>query len=186
MYVDKTAADTISGLHLTSSSYKQAIKLLTDLFASKQFIVSSYMNTLFKLSTTEVMDLTKLRYLFDQVESTIRSLQSVGITPESYESFVAPPPPPPLMSKLPNELRLDINTRLPVSETSEREWKLEQLLDAFRKELQLRVKCNFVPSSSDKGDKSSLLRQRCLQPPTAATLYTENQEKHDRVCVLLG
>ena len=134
------------------------------------------MNTLFKLSAVEVMDLTKLRYLFDQVESTIRSLQSVGITPESYESFVAPL----FMSKLPNELRLNINKRLPVSETSETEWKLEQLLDAFRKELQLREKCNFVPSSLDKGDKSSSLRQRSFQPPTAATLYAENQEKHDR------
>ena len=121
------------------------MKLFTDRFANKQLIVSSYMNTLFKLSAVEVMDLTKLRYLFDHVESTIRSLQSVGITPESYESFAAPL----FMSKLPNELRLDINKRLPVSETSEREWKLEQLLDASRKELQLREKCNFVPSSLD-------------------------------------
>ena len=72
------------------------------------------MNTLFKLSAVEVMDLTKLRYLFDKVESTIRSHQSVGITREPYESFVAPL----FMSKLPNELRLDINKRLPVSETS--------------------------------------------------------------------
>ena len=79
------------------------------------------------------MDLTKLRYLFDQIELTIRSLQSSGITPESFESFVAPI----FMSKLPNESRLDINKRLPVSEESETEWKLEQLLDAFRKELQL-------------------------------------------------
>ena len=82
MYVYKTAADTISGLQLTSSNYKQAIKLLIDHFASKQLIVSSYMNTLFKLNAVEVMDLTTLRYLFDQVESTIRSFQSVGITPE--------------------------------------------------------------------------------------------------------
>ena len=87
------------------------------------------MNTLFKLSAVEVRDLTKLRYLFDQIESTIRSLQSVGITPESYESFVVPL----FMSKLPNELSLDINKRLPASETSETEWKLEQLLDALRK-----------------------------------------------------
>ena len=35
MDVDKTAADPISGLQLTSSNYKQAIKLLTDHFASK-------------------------------------------------------------------------------------------------------------------------------------------------------
>ena len=84
------------------------------------------MNTLFKLSAVEVMGLIKLRCLFDQVESTIRSLQSAGITPESYESFVAPL----FMSKLSNELRLDINKRLPVSKTSETEWKLEQLLDA--------------------------------------------------------
>ena len=111
------------------------------------------MEKLFKLNAVEVMDLTKLRYLFDQVESTIRSLPSVGITPESYESFVAPI----LMSKLPNEFGLDMNKRLPVSktsETSEAEWKLEQLLDAFRKELQLREKCNFVPSSLDKDDKA--------------------------------
>ena len=53
--------------------------------------------------------------------------------------FVAPL----FMSKLPNELRLDINKRLPLSETSETseaEWKLEELLDAFRTELQLREK----------------------------------------------
>ena len=140
------------------------------------------MYTLFKLSAVKVMDFAELRYLFDQVESTIRSLKPVGITPESYESFVAPL----FMSKLPNvcnELKLDINKRLPASETSETsetEWKLEQLLDALKKELQLREKCNFVPSSSDKGDKSSSLRQRSFQPPTAATLYTENQEKHDQ------
>ena len=60
MYVDKTAAETISGLQLTSSNYKQAIKLLTDCFASKQLIVSSYMNTLFKLSAVEVMVLLNL------------------------------------------------------------------------------------------------------------------------------
>ena len=62
------------------------------------------------------------------------------------------------MSKLPNELGLDINKRLPVSkisETSEAEWKLEQLFNAFRKELQLIEKCNFVASSLDKGSKSS-------------------------------
>ena len=52
--------------------------------------------------------------------------------------------------------------------------------DAFRKELHLREKCNFVSSSLDKGDKSSSLRQRSFQPLTAATLYTESQEKHDR------
>ena len=96
------------------------------------------------------------------------------------------------MSKLPNELRLDRNERLPVSETSETsdaEWKLAQLLDAFRKELQLREKYNFVPSSLDKGDISSLLRQRSFQPPTAAILYIENQEKHDQFtpwCVFCG
>ena len=108
IHVDKTAADTIPDLQLTSSNYEQAIKLLTDRFASKQRIMSSYMNTLFKLSAEEIMDLTKFRYLFDQVESTIRSLQSVRITPESYESFVAPL----FMSKLPNELRLDINKKI--------------------------------------------------------------------------
>ena len=52
--------------------------------------------------------------------------------------------------------------------------------DAYRKELHLREKCNFLSSSLDKGDKSSSLRQRSFQPPTAATLYTESQEKHDR------
>ena len=35
------------------------------------------------------MDFTKLTYLLDQVQATITSLQSVGITPESYESFDA-------------------------------------------------------------------------------------------------
>ena len=84
-------AGTISGLQLTSSNCKQAIKLLTDRFAGKQFIVSSYI-CLIKL--------------------TIRGLQSVGITPENFVALL-------FMSKLYTELRMGINKRLPGSETSE-------------------------------------------------------------------
>ena len=139
----------------------------------KEFISDNYLK---ELTISETTESTSVASYLDLLESTIRSLQSVGTTSESYESFVAPF----FMSKLPNELRLDINKKLPVFETSEKEWKFEQLLDAFRKKLQLREKCNFVPSSLNKGDRSSSLRQRSFQPPTAATIYTENQEKHDR------
>ena len=77
MYLEQSAADTISGLELNSANYHEAIKLLTNRFGNKQIIVRSYMDSLLKLPVVETMDLKKLRSLYDHIEGSVRSLSSV-------------------------------------------------------------------------------------------------------------
>ena len=143
MYLEQSAADTISGFELISTNYHEAIKLLTNKFGNKQIIVGSYMDSLLKLPAVDTMDLKKFRSLYDRIEGSVSSLSSVGIKPESYKSFVCPL----LMAKLPAEKRIEINKSMPGHdddiEDNDQIWELERLLQAFRNELQIREKCNY-------------------------------------------
>ena len=77
MYLERSPADTISGLELNSANYHEAIKLLTNRFSDKQIIVGSYMDSLLKLPAVETMDLKKLISLYDHIEGSVRRLASV-------------------------------------------------------------------------------------------------------------
>ena len=56
------------------------------------------------------------------------------------------------MAKLPAEIRIEINKRTPGHdddiEDNDQTWELERLLQAFRKELQIRENCNYVQLSN--------------------------------------
>ena len=166
MYLEQSAADTMSGLKLNSANYHEAIKLLTNRFGNKQIIVGSCMDSLQKLPVVETMDLKKLRSLYDHIEGSVRSLSSVGIKAE--------------MAKLPAEIRIEINKSMPGHdddiEDNDQTLELERLLQAFRKELQIREKCNCVPLSNKKEFTSASSSQQARHQPTVATLYTENDK----------
>ena len=66
------------------------------------------MDSLMKLPAAETIDLKKLRSIYDHTEGSARSLASVGIKPESYQSFVSIL----VKTKLPVEIRTEINKRL--------------------------------------------------------------------------
>ena len=165
MYLEQSAADTISGLELNSANYHEAIKLITNRFGNKQIIVGSYMDSLLELPAVETS-------FYDHIEGSVRSLPSVGIKPESYQSFVCPL----LMAKLPAEIRIEINKRLPGHdddiEDNDQTWELERLLQAFRKELQIREKRNYVPLSNEKEFISACSTKQARHQLTVATLYT--------------
>ena len=80
------------------------------------------------------------------------------------------------MAKLPAEIRIEINKSMPGHdddiEDNDQTWELERLLQAFRKELQIREKCNYVPSSNKKEFTSASSSQQARHQPTVATLYT--------------
>ena len=85
MYLEQSAADTISGLELNSANCHEAIKLLSNRFGNKNIIVGSY--SLLKLPAVETMYLKKVRSIYDHIEGSVRSLASAGIKPESYQSL---------------------------------------------------------------------------------------------------
>ena len=119
-----SAREIISGLTPISKNYKNAIQLLRDRFANPQVQVSAYMEQLYKLKHVESMsNVHDLRKLYDKVESSVRNLNSLGISSETYGTFLVPL----LTDKLPTSLQLSVAWKM----TSEI-WNLTDMMYYFK------------------------------------------------------
>ena len=152
-----SAAETINGFSLTKENYCEAIKLLKERYGNKQVVISSQMDSLLKLpEATSMGEVKKLRNIYDKLELHVRSPRNVGVSPDTYGSFLAPV----VMSKIPEELRIIITRGLPSGE-----WKLEPLLKIFNTELQLREKCTLVSGTGQRKEQHFSQRAYHLQLP---------------------
>ena len=89
--LQKSAADTISGLPLKRVNYKDVVDLLQSRYSNKQVTASSHKETLLQLPKVNTYEeLEKLRLVFDKTESVIHSLQRIGITLEMHGTFLTP------------------------------------------------------------------------------------------------
>ena len=169
---EKTAAETISGLPLTSSNYLEAIELLKARYSNKQIITSKHMDTLMQLpGVSSSEDLRKLRFIYDKTEGIVRSLQGIGITSETYGTFLIPV----IMEKLPPDLRLTLSRKLC------EEWDLNSLLKASGTELTLREKCSLTSGASatssrprEERSQQSHYRNNPRPPTTTSTLHNNS------------
>ena len=92
---------TIAGLSLTEENYKTAIDLLQERFA--QIIVNSHMDAMLKLNSVRTMvDIKKIRQIYDQVEIHVRGLQAQGVDSAQCGTLLIPI----VMAKIPEDLRL--------------------------------------------------------------------------------
>ena len=162
-------ANSISDFSFTGENYKEAIRLLTDRYGNKQVLISAQMEGLLKLpAATSINETKKLRDICDQLESHVRSLQNIAINSETYGSFLSPV----IMSKIREELRIAITRDL-----STEEWDLESMLQIFRKELQIREKCQFIPGHvSTREPRANYLPKRHATfelPSTTSALFTD-------------
>ena len=165
------AADTISGLPLTNSSYGEAVDLLGKRFGDKQIVISRHMENLMELpkiaSNTE---LRKLRNLYDKTEATVRSLKSLGVDTNGYSAFITPV----IMSKIPQELRLIVSRKMT------EEWSLEALLKELGEELSLREKCALAPVDGKVPPTEGRGKFHRPMPcqPTVATLIVNGDRRN--------
>ena len=82
--VSNDALEAISWLTLTDANYDEAIEILQTRFGNKQLIVNKHMEQLLAIEGVISQHDTKgLRYLYDVVESNVRSLKSLGVSAES-------------------------------------------------------------------------------------------------------
>ena len=133
-----TAAETISGLPLSRSNYNHAVDLLMKRFGSKQVIISKHIEMLMQLpKMNNSSDLKQLRQLLDKTEGAIRSLQGIGVSSETYGTFLTPV----LMAKMPQELRVILSRGM------SDEWDLDTVMKSFAEELQIRERCALGPVS---------------------------------------
>ena len=132
--LEGTAYDAIAGLSLSAANYAEAVQILHKRFGNKQLIISKHMEALLGIAAvTADHHLRDLRRLYDQAESNIRSLKSLGVELKSYGAMLSSM----LLSKLPPELRLIVSRTVPADELS-----MEVLLETFEQELLARERAN--------------------------------------------
>ena len=165
--LEGAAAETISGLPLTSSNYNHAV--LNKRFGSKQVIISKHIEMLMQLpKVSDTGDLKQLRQLLDKTESAVRSLQGIGISIDTYGTFLTPV----IMAKIPQELRLILSRGM------SDEWDLDTLIKSFAEELQIRERCALGPVTEqskmrEKREFGYGLRfGQSKRPPTSSTLVS--------------
>ncbi|XP_055943575.1 uncharacterized protein LOC129974831 [Argiope bruennichi] len=127
------AARAISGLTLTNENYDKAVEILKDRFGQRQAVISAYMNTLLSLQPIRRINNTAgLRNLYDEINNSIRSLESLGIDIDSYGNLLYP-----ILDRcIPVELMLLFN-RSQV-ERKVREPVVSDLLDFLKGEIEAR------------------------------------------------
>ena len=165
------AAETISGFSLTSENYEEAINLLKDRYGNKQVLISAHVESLLKLpAASTISDTKRLRAIYDRIESNVRSLKNIGIASETYGSFLGPV----IMAKIPEELRITLTRELPSND-----WKLEPMLEIFRKELQLREKCQCT-TGPPANSKDIRTKGGHGNQSTTHSLFTDTGEDEQR------
>ena len=168
-------AKTILGLPLSGSNYNHAVYLLMKRFGSKQVIIPKHIEILMQLpKLNNSNDLKQLRQLLDKTEAATRSLQGIGVSSETYETFLTPV----IMAKIPQELRLILSHGISC------EWDLDTVMKSLAEELQIRERCALGPVSKqtrklgvkEKRDFGFGFRHGQIRGlPTLSTLFS-NQE----------
>jgi hypothetical protein len=163
--VEGNAASAIDGFALTADNYESAVRLLKDRFADPQIIISSHMEELLNLpAVSDIHKVSKIRQLYDSIETHIRSLRNLGIDSNSCGSLLVPL----IVSKLPEEMRLIVAQNL-----EKNEWNIDKLLCKFKLELEARERCNTIPeSSSPKPFENRSGRYRGKLPYSSSTLFS--------------
>ena len=159
------AAAIIAGLALSSANYTVAVKLLHERFGNRQLVINSHMESLLKLScVSSMVDIKKIRMVYDMIESNVRSLQNLGISAEMYGSLLIPM----MLAKIPKELKLIISRDMK-GET----WDSEQLSAIFKSELEAREKIQSMSDSSSMSHVEGKFNRK--NPVTAAALFVSDK-----------
>ena len=156
--LERTAYDTIAGLTLSDTHYREAIELLQKRFGDKQLIISKHMETLLQIeAVTSDQNLRDLRRLYDHTESHVRSLKSLGVEAVSYGAMLSPV----LLSKFLPDIRSIVSRK-----TSSTGMNMDSLLGIFQEEL--------------------VARERATGPHQLHTQPRRNQEQGRQAILLTG
>ena len=135
------ASRAIQGLTLSSLNNDSAGEILEERFGKPQQIISAHMHEILKVQPSTSDHQASLRFMYDKLSVHVRGLSSLGVSSEQYGSLLIPIF---VMSKLPNAMRLEI-ARKATSDV----WKIEDLLDTIKKEIEARGASESVNVSED-------------------------------------
>ena len=143
-YLQGQARAAISGFALTSANYKSAKELLKQRYGRSNVIQKTHIKELLKIAPVfSDRDPSRLRALYDAVETHHRGLQALGVPQESYSSIVIPA----IIDKIPESVRLSIARGRQYDE-----WKMDEMLKELLSELELREE-HWVPREKPPRDR---------------------------------
>ena len=138
-YLTGVALKTVQGLKLSEPNYSVSIEMLQEGYEDKQILISTYMNKLLNLSNSgNLNDLKYLRQLYNNIDSQVRSLTSLGVDSDSYGPMLIPV----VMSKLPENLKLNITRQF-----GQDLWDIKLILKCFKKKLAVLEKLSLTKAA---------------------------------------
>ena len=144
--IERPAARAIQGLTLTNDNYDTAVKILEERFGKRQQIVSAHMDELLKIPSCTNDKAHSLRLVYDKISVHTRGL--AAISANQYGRLLIPV----IMSKLPNEIRLQIARK-----STQDAWAInDELLDIIKKEVEAREATERIKADNtqQRGNKS--------------------------------
>ena len=135
------AADFIQGFSLTSKNYKEAKKLLEERFGNPQAIIHAHMNVLLKLPKLHNDSVSRLSSLYSTIETNICSLLTMGLNPSHYGPLLIPV----ILERLPDAIKLLLTSKL-----GKNNWKILELVECIKEEVDARENCEFSNEKLDE------------------------------------
>ena len=134
--VEEPARSAISGFALTAANYRSAIDLLKRRFGRPATIQRAHINELLNVQGVfREREIGRLRALYDKIECHHRGLVALSVDEATYSSIVVPA----LLERLPENVRLAMTRG-----EDFKNWTMEQLLERFLVELELREEAAVV------------------------------------------
>ena len=169
--IEGPAKSAIAGFSLTAANYGAAIALLKKRFGKRNVIQRAHIDELMKVSPLHnERDTTRLRALYDGVETHYRGLIALGMEAATYSSIFVPS----ILDKLPKTLRLAMTRG-----GNHLEWTMKDLLVALAIEVELPEEFQPIHQSARIFQSATRTEshRRTEGPATASAFYTGQQQK---------
>ncbi|XP_064463439.1 uncharacterized protein LOC135374405 [Ornithodoros turicata] len=165
-YITGKAASAIEGLQMTEENYPIATDILKERFGSNNLIIDDHMSRLLHIKRVhDVTNVQKLRAMFDELQTGVRSLEALGVSSKTYGVLLLSV----LRRAVPSELNLEfIRKHSTTSENADGE--LELFIDFLKKEVETRERGQ---QHSPRPERRS--GNRYPPPPSASVLASGAQ-----------
>ena len=164
------AQQALEGLTLSAENYHHAIELLTKRFGDPQVIITAHMDALLAIVPVHSNKVSELRDLCDLIEIHTRNLQSFEICANNYGPMLISI----IMSKLPNEMKLELSRKMPQGK-----WDINKLMDAFKDEILSRERCTV---NDDIDNEMKYSQASTLHVQGKGRSYNRDKFKYNPTC----
>lgn len=161
-----SAKAAIAGFALTAVNYGSAVELLKKRYGKDTLIRRAHIRELLNVQAVySARDSSRLRALFDIIETHYRGLQALGVDESSFSDIVVPS----LLEKIPEAVRLTITRG-----KAHTEWSTKDLLIALEKEVELREEYQTATTRQNREEDHG--KKRGNGPSTTNSFLTKTGE----------